>query len=133
MKNFIRRLIILLVFLWFVWWLTYLFIFSNNKITNLDTKEYLIFAIYLLICLYYIIFYAVKPTYFKWYKLLNTIIWLVVIFISQKYVLNSWNEAIYYWDIFSIIWVVLTFVWPTNIFLPKEIKKEKKLEIIEIE
>lgn len=134
MKNLIRRFIIWIVFLAFLWYLIYILVSADITITTWWTNtDYLICCILAIIWLYYLVFYAIKPTYFKWYKIVNTLIWILIIYISQTYMLNSWSEAIYYWDIFSVIWVVLTIIWPTNLLLSKEIKKDKKTEIIEVE
>ena len=83
------------------------------------------------IFLYYLIFYAVKPTYIKYYRVINTIIWIIVIYISQYFLANSWIDGIYYWDILCLIWAVLTIIWPTKLLVTKELEDSKKVEIIE--
>jgi len=56
---------------------------------------------------------------------------LLIIFISQYFVANSWIDWVYFWDILCLIWVILTIIWPTNALASKKELKEKDLEIIE--
>lgn len=132
----LKRIIVFL-FSWAVlWYLCYLLI---NWIVITDWpeyKNYICYVVLFLVFIYYLVFYALKPTYIKRNKIINTLLWIFVVLFSYYYLLNSWQDAIYYWDIFSIIWVLLTIVWPTNLLISKEIQKIKEdnnSEIIEIE
>lgn len=126
---------------WVIFWaiLVYLvcLLISWTIIVNekfLD-QNYMVYGLYILIFLYYLVFYVIKPTYIKKYKLRNTLIWIFVIVSSQSFLANMWIEKIYYADIFSVIWVFLTIIWPTNILVSKKLKQEKqekKMEVIEV-
>ena len=131
----IKRSIFWLIFLSIVVYLVYLF--SNWAIIVNETfldKNKLIFGIYLFVFLYYLVFYSIKPMYVKKHKLWNTLIWLFIITSSQSLLLNSWNDWIYFADMFTVIWIFLTAIWPTNLLISNKLKKEKqekKMEIIE--
>ena len=131
MKN-IKRLIFWIIFSILICVLIYLYvkwvIIVKNEIQNLNLVIYILL---LIIFLYYLIFYVIKPTYIKYFKVINTWIWLLIIFISQRFLVNSWIDWIYYWDILCIIWVVLTIIWPTKLLVSKELEDSKKVEIIE--
>ena len=131
MKN-IKRIIFWIVFSLLICFLVYLYtnwvIIVREDITDINLVIYIsLFVIFL----YYLIFYAVKPTYIKYYRVINTIIWIIVIYISQYFLANSWIDGIYYWDILCIIWVILTIIWPTKLLVTKELEDSKKVEIIE--
>lgn len=131
----IKRSIFWLIFLSIVVYLVYLF--SNWAIIVNETfldKNKLIFGIYLFVFLYYLVFYSIKPMYVKKHKLWNTLIWLFIITSSQSLLLNSWNDWIYFADMFTVIWIFLTAIWPTNVLISNKLKKakqDKKMEIIE--
>ena len=132
MKN-IKRIIFWIVFSLLICFLVYLYtnwvIIVREDITDINLVIYIsLFVIFL----YYLIFYAVRPTYIKYYRVINTIIWIVVIYISQYFLANSWLNWIYYWDILCIIWVILTIIWPTKLLVTKELEDSKKVEIIEV-
>lgn len=131
MKN-IKRIIFWIVFSLLICFLVYLYtnwvIIVREDITDINLVIYIsLFVIFL----YYLIFYAVRPTYIKYYRVINTIIWIVVIYISQYFLANSWIDGIYYWDILCLIWAVLTIIWPTKLLVTKELEDSKKVEIIE--
>jgi len=132
MKKNLNRIIFWIIFSVLICLLVYLYInwvvIVKSEFENINL---VIYAILLVIFLYYTILYVIRPTYIKWFKLINTFIWISVIFISQYYLANSWIDKIYYWDILCLIWVVLTIIWPTNLLISKKDQKEKDLEIIE--
>lgn len=133
--SFLKRIFVF-VFSWaIIWYLIYL-LFNWVKIVDWsEVNNYIVYWLFFLIFLYYIVFYTIKPTYFKWTKLVNTLLWLFIVYTSQT-LINSWFDGIYYWDIFSVIGVVLTIIWPTNLLISKEVQKIKEYknsEIIEIE
>lgn len=133
--SYLKRIFVF-VFSWaIIWYLIYLLFDWVNIVDWSEVNNYIVYWLLFLIFLYYIVFYAIKPTYFKWIKLVNTLLWLFIVYISQT-LINSWFDGIYYWDIFSVIWVILTIIWPTNLLISKEIQKKKEYknsEIIEIE
>lgn len=132
MKNF-KRIIFWIIFSCIIFFLTYLFI---NKVVlakpNFEHLNNLIYIIFFVISFYYLIFYSVRPTYFRLFKFINTLIWFIIIFLSQYLVANSWIDWIFYWDIICVIWVVLTIIWPTNLLVSKELKESKDSKTVEI-
>jgi hypothetical protein len=125
-----------LIFLSVISYLFYL-MFSWTVIVKEDflDKNKILIGLYILIFLYYLIFYVIKPTYIKRFKLRNTLIWVFVILSSQYFFLNEWHNLLYYADIFTVIWLFLTIIWPTNLLVSKKLKQEvqeKKMEIIEV-
>jgi len=131
MKN-LRKIIFWILFSFFIFVLIYLFskwvIIAKQWYESINKVFYIILFI---IFLYYIVFYVIKPTSFKRFKVVNTAIWLFIIYISQKFIANSWVDWIYYWDILCLIWVLLTIIWPTNALISKKDQQEKDVEIIE--
>ena len=131
MKN-LRKIIFWILFSFFIFVLIYLFskwvIIAKQWYESINKVFYIILFI---IFLYYIIFYVIKPTSFKRFKVVNTVIWLFIIYVSQKFIANSWVDWIYYWDILCLIWVLLTIIWPTNALISKKDQQEKDVEIIE--
>lgn len=135
MNLSIRRLSIWIVSLIIILYLVYL-ICSWSIIVNENytSSNLFICCILLAIFWYYLICYSIKPIYFRWNKIVNAFIWILIILISQIFLVNSWIEKIFYWDIFSLIWVALTIIWLTNFLISPDVKKEiddKKIEIIE--
>lgn len=132
MKD-IKKILIWVIFWCFILLLTYLY---TNKIilvkTNFENLNDLIYIIFFVICFYYLIIYCIRPTYFRLFKFINTLIWLVVIFVSQYLIVNSWPDWIFYWDIICVIGVILTIIWPTNLLVSKELKESKDSKNIEI-
>ena len=131
MKN-IKRIIFWIIFSLLICLLVYLYT-NWVIIVREDIKDInlLIYISLLVIFLYYLTFYVIRPTYIKYYRVINTLIWIIVIFISQYFLANSWIDWIYYWDILCLIWVVLTIIWPTKLLTTKELEDSKKVEIIE--
>lgn len=132
----LKRIILFICFGGILWYLIYLICNGITIVNWSNSVNYIIYWLLIIIFLYFIIFYSIKPTYIKWFKVINTLIWLFIVYISQSFLLNSWYDKIYYWDIFSVIWVIITILWLTNVFLSSKSKKqqdESKSEIIEID
>ena len=131
MKN-IKRIIFWIIFSILICLLIYLYINWVVLVkSEFENVNLIIYLSLLVIFLYYLIFYVIRPTYIKYFKVINTFIWLLIIFISQYFVANSWIDWVYFWDILCLIWVILTIIWPTNALASKKELKEKDLEIIE--
>lgn len=116
-----------LVFLIFTWVVVVLPEYSKLNIS--------ILIFYIIIFLYYLFFYIIKPSYVKKHKLRNTLIGIFLITSSQSYLLNAGHLNTYFADIFTVIGVFLTIIWPTNLLISKKIKQknqEKKMEVIEV-
>jgi len=129
MKN-LKRIILWIIFAILICFLIYLY---SNKVVIVKEgyNNLTIYIILFVIFLYYLLCYVIKPIYIKYFKIINTILWVFVIYISQKFLINSWIDWIYYWDILCLIWVVLSIIWPTNLLVSKELEDSKKVEIIE--
>ncbi len=133
--DIVKRSIFWILFVAIISYLVYLL--TNWTIIvneNFLDKNNIVYWLYILIFLYYIVFYTIKPTYIKRYKLRNTLLWIFVIVSSQTFLANMWSENIYYADILTVIWVFLTIIWPTNLLISKKLKQEKqekKMEVIE--
>jgi len=133
--DILKRSSFWILFIAIIIYLSYLF--SNwTIIVNewfLD-KNTIIYWLYVLIFLYYLVFYTIKPTYIKKYKLRNTLIWIFIVTSSQSFLANNGVEWIYFADIFTIIGVFLTIIWPTNLLISTKLQKkkqDKKMEVIE--
>ncbi len=131
MKD-IKRIIFWIVFSLLICFLVYFYV-NWVIIVREDIKDInlIIYISLFIIFLYYLIFYAIRPTYIKYYRVINTVIWIIVIYISQYFLANSWIDWIYYGDIFCLIWVILTIIWPTKLLTTKKLEDSKKVEIIE--
>ncbi len=133
--DILKRSIFGILFTAIIAYLVYLF--SNGTIIVNESfldKNTMVYGLYILIFLYYLVFYILKPTYIKKYKLRNTLIWIFIITSSQSFLANQGAEWIYFADIFTAIWVLLTILWPTNLLVSTKLKKEtqdKKMEVIE--
>jgi hypothetical protein len=131
LKRSIFWILFLAVLAYLIQLLSVWIIIVNESFLENNT---IIYGLYILIFLYYLVFYVIKPTYIKKYKLRNTLIWIFIVTSSQTFLLNNWPEGIFYGDTFAVIWVVLTILWPTNLLISKKLKKEtqdKKMEVIE--
>lgn len=133
--DIFKRSILWIIFIAILTYLVYLF--SNWTIIVNESfldKNTMVYGLYILIFLYYLGFYIIKPTYIKKYKLRNTLIWVFVITSSQTFLLNNGPGWVYFADIFTLIWVFLVIIWPTNLLISKKLKKQKqdkKMEVIE--
>lgn len=134
--DIVKRSIFGLIFLAAITYLVFLFstwvIIVNEKFLD---KNNIILWFYWLIFIYYFVFYTIRQTYIKKHKLRNTLIWIFLIISSQSFLLNSGHEWLYFADIFTVIWIFLTIIWPTNLLISNKVKKErqdKKMEIIEV-
>lgn len=132
----IKRISFWIFFLAIISYLVYLLINKTTIVNeNFLDQNNIIFWLYLLIFLYFLVFYSIKPKYISKYKLRNTLIGIFLVTASQTFLLNSGHESIYYWDIFTVIWIFLTIIWPTKILVSQKISKEnkdKKMEVIEV-
>jgi hypothetical protein len=116
--DILKRSIFGILFTAIVAYLAYLFsnwiIIVNESFLDKNT---IIYGLYILIFLYYLVFYVIKPIYIKKYKLRNTLIWIFIITSSQTFLANNGVDWLYFADIFTVIWVLLTIVWPTTLLV----------------
>lgn len=136
MLNILKRIIFWLIFLAILSYLTYILINWTIIVNeNFLDQNMIINILYILIFLYYFVFYVVKPTYIPKFKLRNTLIGMFILTSSQSFLTNNWSLNIYFGDIFTVIWVILTIIWPTNLLISKKLKQKKqesKMEVIEV-
>ena len=133
MKDFIKRGIVIVIFGLFLGYLFWL-IFHWESIVK---SEYLSFnipmyIILILLCLYMIFLYGIYPIHIKLSRVTALFIWLAFIVISQVVLANDGYSHIYIWDLFSVLWVLILILFPTNILTTEKVKKEKakKNEVI---
>jgi len=136
MKDIIKRSIITILSLLIIIYLIYCFnhgiIITNSSFLNQNSNYYIIL---ILIFLYTAIIHWIYPIHIKINKPVLFFIWIFLIIISKITLNNNWQLWIYFWDIFIVIWVIITLLSPTNILIPQKIinkKKSKKIQVIEV-
>ena len=133
MKKYLKRIIFGVFFLVIIGWLFYLMINWVDIVKpQYVWQKYIIYIVLLLVFLYYLVFYVIKPTYIKWFKVINTCLGLFIITFSNIFLQNSWLDHVFYGDIITLIWVFLTIIWPTKALVSKELENSKNVEIIDV-
>ena len=129
----IKRSIVIFLFGLFLVYLIILLIkweqITNSEYARLNIPMYIIL---MLVCLYMIILYWIYPIHIKFSRATALVIWLLFIVVSQRMLANDGYSHIYIWDMFSVLWVLILILFPTNILTTEEVKKakEKKNEVI---
>ena len=132
-KDNIKRSIVICLFGLFLLYLVILLIkweqITNSEYTRMNIPMYIIL---MLVCLYMIALYWIYPIHIKFSRATALVIWLLFIVISQIILANDWYSHIYIWDMFSVLWVLILVLFPTNILTTDEVKKakSKKNEVI---
>ncbi len=133
MKDKIKRSIVITIFWLFLLYLGWL-IFQWESIVKSEYSWFNIpmYVILILICLYMIALYWIYPIHIKFSRSTALVIWLFFIVISQRVLANDGYSHIYIWDMFSVLWVAILILFPTNILTTDKVKKQKakKDEII---
>ncbi len=133
MKDKIKRSIVITIFGLFLLYLGWL-IFQWESIVKSEYSWFNIpmYVILILICLYMIALYWIYPIHIKFSRSTALVIWLFFIVISQRVLANDGYSHIYIWDMFSVLWVAILILFPTNILTTDKVKKQKakKDEII---
>ena len=133
MKDKIKRGIVIGIFGLF---LAYLFVLIlkwesivNPNYPRLNIPMYIILILF---CLYMIWIYWIHPIHIKFSRATSLVIWLVFIVLSQVVLANDGYSHIYIWDLFSVLWVAILILFPTNILTTEKVKKQKakKNEVI---
>lgn len=133
LRDNIKRSIVIFLFGLFLIYLVILLIrweqITNSEYIRLNIPMYIIL---ILICLYMIALYWIYPIHIKFSRATALVIWLLFIVISQTVLANDGYSHIYIWDMFSVLWVLILILFPTNILTTEEVKKakEKKNEVI---
>jgi hypothetical protein len=133
MKDKIKRSIVITIFGLFLLYLFYLIIqwesIVKSEYANRNIPMYVILIIF---CLYMIWLYGIYPIHIKFSRATALVIWLLFIVLSQIILANDGYSHIYIWDMFSVLWVLILVLFPTNILTTEKVKKAKakKNEVI---
>ena len=132
-KDNIKRSIVITIFGLFLIYLFWL-IFQWESIVKSEYsgRNIPMYVILILICLYMVALYWIYPIHIKFSRATALVIWLLFIVISQVILANDGYSHIYIWDMFSVLWVVILILFPTNILTTNKVKeaKSKKNEVI---
>ena len=136
MKDFIKRLLVIIIFWILAWYLIYSLIVWKSIVQSQYSNMNLLFYIILIaICMYIAIFYWIYPIHIKFSRSTLFVLWLSAIIMWKTVFLDNPMNNIYFWDISSVLWVVILIIWPTNLITTskvKKIKEDKNIEIIEV-
>jgi hypothetical protein len=121
-----------------IFWLFLLYLFwLISKQTMIVQDQYSgrnipIYIILIVFCLYMICLYWIYPIYIRFSRATALVIWLFFIVVSQVVLANDGYSHIYIWDLFSVLWVAILILFPTNILTTDKVKKQKakKNEVI---
>ena len=133
MKDAIKRGIVIAIFGLFLLYLVYLIIQWESIVKSAYAGRNIpMYIILILFCLYMICLYWIYPIHIKFSRATALVIWLLFIVISQVVLANDGYSHIYIWDLFSVLWVLILILFPTNILTTEKVKKakDKKNEII---
>ena len=133
MKDAIKRGIVIAIFGLFLLYLVYLIIQWESIVKSAYAgRNSPMYIILILFCLYMICLYWIYPIHIKFSRATALVIWLLFIVISQVVLANDGYSHIYIWDLFSVLWVLILILFPTNILTTEKVKKakDKKNEII---
>ena len=133
MKDKIKRSIVITIFGLFLLYLFFLIIqwesIVKSEYAGRNIPMYIILIIF---CLYMICLYWIYPIHIKFSRATALVIWLLFIVLSQIVLANDGYSHIYIWDLFSVLWVLILILFPTNILTTEKVKKQKskKNEVI---
>ena len=136
MKDFIKRLLVIIIFWILAWYLIYsLIVWKSIVQSQYSNMNLLFYLILIAICMYIAIFYWIYPIHIKFSRSTLFVLWLSAIIMWKTVFLDDPMNNIYFWDISSVLWVVILIIWPTNLITTskvKKIKEDKNIEIIEV-
>lgn len=133
MKDNIKRSIVITIFGLFLLYLLYLIIQWEYIVKSAYLSRNIpIYILLILFCIYMVWLYGIYPIHIKFSRATALVIWLLFIVISQVVLANDWYSHIYIWDLFSVLWVLILILFPTNILTTEKVKKQKtkKNEVI---
>jgi len=133
MKDIIKRSVVIAIFGAFLLYLIYLITQWQSIVKSAySSRNIPMYVILICICLYMIWLYWIYPIHIKFSRATALVIWLLFIVISQVVLANDGYSHIYIWDLFSVLWVLILILFPTNILTTDKVKKakDKKNEII---
>ena len=133
MKDKIKRSIVITIFGLFLLYLI-LLIFQWSMIVKPEYsgRNIPMYVILIVLCLYMIWLYGIYPIHIRFSRATALFIWLFFIVISQILLANDGYSHIYIWDMFSVLWVAILILFPTNVLTTDKVKKQKakKNEVI---
>ena len=133
MKDKIKRSIVITIFWLFLLYLFYL-IYQWESIVKSEyqSRNIPMYVILIVFCLYMIWLYWIYPIHIRFSRATALVIWLLFIVVSQIVLANDWYSHVYIWDMFSVLWVAILILFPTNILTTDKVKKAKakKNEVI---
>lgn len=136
MKDIIKRILILLIFGVFTWYLIYsLVIWKPLVEAEYSNLNYVFYFILIAINAYIAIFYGIYPIHIKFSRSTLFVLGLSAIIMWKTVFLDDPMNNIYFWDLSCVLWVIILIIGPTNLITTSWIKKkkeEKELEIIEV-
>ena len=133
MNDKIKRSIVITIFwlflLYLIWLISQWSMIVQDQYAGRNIPMYIIL---ILLCLYMIWLYGIYPIHIKFSRATSLFIALFFIVISQVLLANDGYSHIYIWDLFSVLWVAILILFPTNILTTDKVKKQKdkKNEII---
>ena len=133
MKDNIKRSIVIAIFwvflLYLIWLISQWSMIVKPEYSNRNISMYVIL---ILLCLYMIWLYGIYPIHIKFSRATALVIGLLFIVVSQVILANDGYSHIYIWDLFSVLWVLILILFPTNILTTEKVKKQKakKNEVI---
>jgi hypothetical protein len=133
MKDNIKRSIVIAIFwvflLYLIWLISQWSMIVKPEYSNRNISMYVIL---ILLCLYMIWLYGIYPIHIKFSRATALVIGLLFIVVSQVVLANDGYSHIYIWDLFSVLWVLILILFPTNILTTEKVKKQKakKNEVI---
>ena len=133
MKDKIKRSIVITIFGLFLLYLFFLIIQWESIVkSEYAGRNIPMYVILIVLCLYMICLYWIYPIHIKFSRATALVIWLFFIVISQVVLANDGYSHIYIWDMFSVLWVAILILFPTNILTTDKVKKAKakKNEVI---
>ena len=133
MKDKIKRSIVITIFGLFLLYLILLISqWSMIVKPEYSGRNIPMYVILIAVCLYMIFLYGIYPIHIRFSRAAALVIWLFFIVISQVVLANDGYSHIYIWDMFSVLWVAILILFPTNILTTDKVKKAKakKNEVI---
>ena len=133
MKDKIKRSIVITIFglflLYLIWLISQWTMIVKDQYSGRNISMYIIL---IAVCLYMIWLYWIYPIHIKFSRATSLVISLFFIVISQIVLANDGYSHIYIWDLFSVLWVLILILFPTNILTTEKVKKQKakKNEVI---
>jgi len=133
MKDKIKRSIVITIFglflLYLIWLISQWTMIVKSEYSGRNIPMYIILIVF---CLYIVWLYGIYPIHIKFSRATSLVIWLFFIVVSQVVLANDGYSHIYIWDMFSVLWVLILILFPTNILTTDKVKKQKakKNEVI---